>query len=76
MKLVFKYDGGKVSYTLLEGVYDGASFPISLSKVKKISGLATNSGEIALTVISSNGTDISASFSAGSVSITYKEVTE
>lgn len=76
VKLVFKYDGGKVSYTLLEGVYDGASFPISLSKVKKISGLATNSGEIALTVISSNGTDISASFSASSVSITYKEVTE
>lgn len=76
VKLVFKYDGGKVSYTLLEGTYDGAGFPISLNKVKSISGLATNSGEIALTVISSSGEDISAHFSAGSVSITYKEVTE
>lgn len=76
VKLVFKYDGGKVSYTLLENTYDGAGFPISLNKVKKISGLATNSGEISLTVISSTGADISANFSAGSVSITYKEVTE
>lgn len=76
VKLVFKYDGGKVSYTLLEGTYDGANFPISLNKVKDITGLAKNSGEISLTVISSNGADITSSFSAGSVSTTYKEVTE
>ncbi len=76
VKLVFKYDGGKVSYTLLEGTFEGSQFPISLSSVKSISGLATNSGEISLTVISSDGTDITSSFSTDSISITYKEVTE
>ncbi len=76
VKLVFKYDGGKVSYTLLEGSYNGGNFPISVDGVQDVSGLAKNSGEISLTVISSTGQDISSSFSAGGVSITYKEVSE
>lgn len=76
VKLVFKYDGGKVSYTLLEGSYEGGAFPINVGKVQDISGLAKDKGEISLTVISSTGQDISASFSASGVSITYKEVTE
>lgn len=76
VKLVFKYDGGKVSYTLLDGSYSGGSFPVDVSGAKKISGLAKNTGSVALTVISSNGTDISSYFSAGSVQVTYTEVSE
>lgn len=76
IKLVFKYDDGKVNYTLLEGTYDASSFPLSLNNVQGVKNLEKNAGSVAITAISSNGSDVSSYFSVGGVSITYKEVTE
>ncbi len=76
IKLVFKYDDGKVSYTLLEGTYDASSFPLALNNVQGVKNLEKNAGSVAITAISSNGSDVSSYFSVGGVSITYKEVTE
>ena len=76
VKLVFNYDGGKTNYTLLKGEYEGGAFPIDVGGCENVTGLSKNTGSCTLTVISSNGTDISAYFTISSVSITFKEVTE
>ena len=76
VKLVFNYDGGKTNYTLLKGEYEGGAFPIDVGSCENVTGLSKNTGSCTLTVISSNGTDISAYFTISSVTITFKEVTE
>ena len=70
------YKQGNASYDVLKDTYGASNFPVDMGSVTGITGLASNSGEVTVSITKADGTDITNSGFSNQVSPSYEKVTE